>query len=72
MSDKKDEYQQALDTLIALETACGEARIPEKWYTPRINRAHVLIRDKRNYPELRAILIELVEALQAKEKRRRN
>lgn len=72
MASQKDEFQQALDTLIALEIACAEARLPESWYMPRVDRAHVLIRDKRRFGELRSILVELVEALQAKEKRQRN
>ncbi len=72
MISPKDEFQKALDTLIALETACAEARLPDNWYMPRVDRAHILIRDKRHYAELRSILIELVEALQAKEKRKRN
>lgn len=72
MPNQKDEFQQALETLIALETACAEAPLPESWYMPRVDRAHLLIRDKRRFAELRRILIELVEALQAKEKRKRN
>ena len=72
MSKEKDEFQQALDTLIALESACLEARLPDSWCEARIARAHVLIRDKRKYPELRAILLEMWDALEAKEKRKKN
>lgn len=72
MSREKDEFQQALDILIDLELACGDAHLPESWYAPRIDRAHVLIRDKRKYRELKAILVEILDALHAIEKRKKN
>ncbi len=60
---QKDEFQEALDILIDLEIACRENHLASEWWEQRVNKAHKLIFDKSNYPELRRIIIEIEAAL---------